>query len=73
MFNAQHVCQHVEALLCCLALVDDDSVVQVATLDEVSLQQRFDVAYKDKGTCGSYLCREILYLVDGSKLRIDNL
>lgn len=40
----------VELSLFYLALVDNDGIVQVTTLNEVSLEQRHDVAYENEGT-----------------------
>ena len=40
----------VELSLFYLALVDNDGIVQVTTLNEVSLKQRHDVAYENEGT-----------------------
>ena len=40
----------VELGLFYLALVDNDGIVQVTTLNEVSLEQRHDVAYENEGT-----------------------
>ena len=37
MLYVQHICQHVEAFLCGLTLIDHDGVVQVTALDEVGL------------------------------------
>ena len=37
MLHIQHISQFVKTFLRRLALVDDDSVIQVATLDEVGL------------------------------------
>ena len=68
VFYAQHVGQRVQTLLCGLSLVDDDSVVQVATLDKVGLQQRFNIANEDEGACGSYLGGEVLHVVECGKL-----
>ena len=73
VLHAQHVSQHVQTFLCSLALVDDNGIVHVATLDEVGLQQGFDVANEDKGASSCYLSRKLLDIVERSKLRIDNL
>ena len=71
MLYVQHVCQHVQTLLRCLSFVDDDGIVEVASLDEISLQQRFNVANEDKraGTC--YFLGEFLHVVECGKLRVD--
>ena len=50
MLYVQHICQHIEALLSSLALIDDDGVVEVTTLDEVGLQQGLNVADEDERT-----------------------
>ena len=71
VLNVEHVCQHVKTLLGSLALVDDNSIVQVASLNQVSLQQWLNVTYKDKGAGGGYFCGEVLNLVDSGKLRVD--
>ena len=34
-----------------MQLVDNDGIVEVATLDEVGLEQRHDVTYENKSTC----------------------
>ena len=68
MLHMQHVSQHVETLLSGLALVDDDGVIEVATFNEVSLQQRLNVTHKNEGAGGGYLRREVLHFVDCGKL-----
>ena len=73
MLYVQHICQHVETLLSGLTLVDDDGVVQVAALDEVCLQQRLDVTNEDKRTGTGNLGGVFLGVVDGGKLRADEL
>ena len=45
----------IELRLLYLALVDNDGIVQVATLDEVSLEQWHDIANENEGTCRSNL------------------
>ena len=62
------VCKRVETFLCGLHLVDDDGVVEVAALDEVGLQQWFDVAYEYEGTCRSNIGAELVDAVECGKL-----
>ena len=71
MLYMEHVCQHVEALLSGLTLIDDDGIVEVAALDEVCLQQRFDIADEDEGAGTGNLCGILGRIVDGGKLRVD--
>ena len=73
MGHLQQVGQIVELLLCDLTLIDDDGVLQVATLDEVCIEKRHNVAHEDKRTGRCNLCGEIANLVDSSKLAIDEL
>ena len=73
MLHVQHVSQHVQTLLSGLTLVDDDGVVQVTALDEVGLQQRLNVTYKDEGTRSSNLCSIVLHVVECCKLAADEL
>ena len=73
MLHMQHICQHVETLLRGLALIDDDSVVEVAALDQISLKQRLDIANKDKGTGTGYLSIVSVWIIKCSKLRTDKL
>ena len=54
VWNAQYVGQLVEVLLRHLTLVDYDGIVQTSALDEVGVEQRFDIANKDKRSCSSY-------------------
>ena len=68
---AQLVSQPVQTLLRRLTLVDDNSVVHITALDEVSLQQGFNVAHEDKGARSSDVCGKLVNLVEGSKLRIN--
>ena len=71
--HAHHVGQLVVVLLTHLALVDDDGVVQVAALDEASLQQGLNLAHEDKGTAGSHLSAELRHLFERGILVGDNL
>ena len=73
MLYVEHISQHVEALLCGLALVDDDGIVKVATLDEIRLQQRLDVTNEDKRTGTGYLGDVCLLTVECRKLAVDEL
>ena len=41
----------IELFLFYLTFVDNDGIVEVATLDEVGLEQRHDVTYENKSTC----------------------
>ena len=61
----------VELSLFYLALVNNDGIVQVTTLDEVSLEQRHDIAYENEGTGRSNLLCVCLHLFEGSKLAVD--
>ena len=63
----------IELSLLYLTLVDNDGIVQVATLDKVSLEQWHDIANENEGTCRSNLVNIGLHLVEGSKLAIDEL
>ena len=63
----------IELSLLYLALVDNDGIVQVATLDEVGLEQWHDIANEYEGTCRSNLVNISLHLVEGSKLAVDEL
>ncbi len=71
MLYSKHVCQFVQTLLSCLALIDNNSVIHIATLYQVSLQQWFYITNKYKSTCRSNFCSKILYFVDCGKLRIN--
>ena len=73
MLYMQHIGQHVKTFLGGLALVDDNGVVEVATLDEVCLQQRLDVTYKDECTGLCDLVGILQRVVECGKLRIDEL
>ena len=53
--DAQHVGQLVKVLLRHLTLVDHDGIVQTSALDEIGVEQRLDIAHKDKGTGSSNL------------------
>ena len=63
----------IELRLLYLALVDNDGIVQVATLDEIGLEQWHDIANENEGTCRSNLVNVGLHLVEGSKLAVDEL
>ena len=63
----------IELSLLHLALVDNDGIVQVSTLNEVSLEQWHDIANEYEGTCRSNLVNVGLHLVEGSKLAVDEL
>ena len=69
--HLEEVGKLVQTLLCCLLLVDHDCVVEIAALNEVSLEQRLYVAHKDEGACLCNLCRERVHLVERCKLAVD--
>ena len=73
MLYVQHVCQHVQPVLCRLTFVDNDGIIQVAALDEVSLQQGLNIANENKGTCAGYLLGIVQGIVKRGKLRVDEL
>ena len=73
MLHMQHVGQHVETLLGGLTLVDDNGIVEVAALDEVGLQQRLDVAHKDKSAGTGDFIGIFFHIVEGGELRTDEL
>ena len=73
MLHVQHVCQHVETLLRGLTLVDHNGIVEVATLDEIRLKQRLDVANEYEGTCRGNLRGIFPGIIEGCKLRTDKL
>ena len=63
----------IELSLLYLTLVDNDGIVQVATLDEVGLEQWHDIANEYEGTCRSNLVNISLHFVEGGKLAVDEL
>ena len=66
--HAHHVGQLVEVLLRHLAFVDDDGVVQVASLDEARLEQRLYFAHKDEGAAGGHFVLEFAHIFQRGKL-----
>ena len=68
MFYVQHVCKHVKTFLGGLTLIHHDGIVKVTTLDEVGLQQRFNIPDKHESTCRGYLLRIIQDVVKCGKL-----
>ena len=73
VLNVQHICEHIETLLRRLTLINDNGIVKVAALDEISLKQGLDITDEHKGTSTGNLAREILHVVEGGKLRVDEL
>ena len=73
MLHMQHIGQRVKALLSGLALINNDSVVQIATLNQVGLKQGLNIAHEDKGACWSNLGSIFCYVIYGGKLAVDEL
>ena len=73
MGRSDAVGQLVEFVLRLGLLVDDDGVVEVATLDETSRQHHLDLADEAERTCRSYLFLEVAHVVERSKLRAEDL
>ena len=73
MGHLEYIGQLVEFLLAHLAFIDDDGVVQVATLNQVGFQQGHDVAYEDECAGRGYLLGKVVDVVEGGKLAIDKL
>ena len=68
MFHLHHVGQAVELGLRHLLLVDDDGVVEVASLDEASRKQRLNLANEYERAAGCDFRGEIGHVVQRGKL-----
>ena len=71
MGHLENVGQLVEFLLLHFSFVDNDGVVQVSTLDKVSLEQWNDITNKHKGTRRRYLLGKVVGTVKCGKLAVD--
>ena len=71
--NLKMVGELVKLSLLYLALIDHNGIVEVATFDQVGLQQWHDVTYENEGTGRSNLLCVCLHLVECSKLTVDEL
>ena len=73
MRNVKHVCKLVKLLLSNLALIDNNSVIQVATLYKVCFEQRYDIANKHKCAGWRNLLAKVADIVESCKLAINEL
>ena len=73
MLYVEGIGQFVKALLRNLLFVDDDGIVEVASLDEARLQEGLNLAHEDEGAGIGNLGLEILHMVEGGKLAVDKL
>ena len=71
--NLKMVGELVKLSLLYLALINHNGIVEVATFDQVGLQQWHDVTYENEGTGRSNLLCICLHLVECSKLTVDEL
>ena len=66
--HAYHVGQLVKVLLRHLALVDDNGVVQVASLDESCLKQGLNLAHENESAAGGYFFLELAHVLQRGEL-----
>ena len=66
--NSHHIGQFIEVFLRHLAFVDYDSIVQIASLDETSLQQGFDLTYEYECAATGYFFFELRHIFQRCKL-----
>ena len=71
--NSHDIGQLVVVFLRHLAFINHDGIVQVATLNQTMTQERFNFAYKDKGTCRSNFFGELVHVFQCSELVEENL
>ena len=72
-WNAEKVSKSVKLVLWLLYLINNDGIIHITTLDEVCLKQLHYIANEHEGTCRSNFTCEILYIIDCSKLGVDEL
>ena len=70
---AKRVSQLVISFLRQLPVVDDNGVVEVASLDEPEVEQRLYLSDEDKCASGGYLSSKVIERVEVSKLIVENL
>ena len=73
VFHTCLVTKLVEGFLCGLPFVDDDGVVEVASLHQSCHEQGFYLANEDEGASSSNLRLEVLHAVECGKLTADEL
>ena len=73
MRNVKHVCKLIKLLLSNLSLIDNNSVIQVATLYKVCFEQRYDIANKHKCAGWRNLLAKVADIVESCKLAINEL
>ena len=71
--NPQQIGQLIHLFLRQLTLIDNDSIIHITTLDQISVQQGDDITDKHKGSCGSNLLCIVIHIVECSKLAADKL
>ena len=72
-WNTEKVSKSIELVLWLFNLIDNDGIIHVTALDEVCLKQLHYIANEHEGTCRSNFTCEILYIIDCSKLGVDEL
>ena len=71
--NVKYVCKLIKFLLSYLALIDNNSVIQIAALYKVCFKQRYDIANKHECTSWRNLLAKVANIVESCKLAIDEL